>query len=211
MKLGWKCVTKENVAYNLSMSVPAGMEQYALTEGINEFKTNFLRKLLPSSYFGTGLDVMTLTSTVYDPVKRVLNVGGVVDKINGVTLTDLRNTIATNVGTVGTLGPFGVISSDIRAFSTNQPNNGTFNNGTANQTVSNIVPVPNPEPVNNSPNLAAILIPSIIGGLLLLTLIPCLICYCCKWCCFKKKDVERIPSETIPEKTPIVNGGNTFR
>lgn len=37
----------------------------------------------------------------------------------------------------------------------------------------------------NKPNLLAIILPAVLGGILCFCCIPLLVCYCCKKCCFK--------------------------
>lgn len=72
---------------------------------------------------------------------------------------------------------------------------------------------PPPIPDNNNPlsagTLAAIIVPSVVG----LGLLSCLLCYCCKWCCFKSKfetengmtERHLIRNEINSNRTPVIN------
>ena len=129
-----------------------------------------------------------------------MSVSGIVDKIGNGSITAIGQNISTNIAGGPVILPFnGIINSSVHTHPVD------FANGTTNTTVvPPIVPVvppttdPNGTATNGTgagvvaptkvgkSNLAAILIPSIIGGLLLLGLLAALLCYCCKCCCFKK-------------------------
>lgn len=73
----------------------------------------------------------------------------------------------------------------------------------------NPAPAPAPAPDNNlsAGTLAAIIVPSVLGGL---TLLSCLLCYCCKWCCFKNKAiVENIRGEGTDRKFISIKDNNS--
>jgi len=183
----------------MSLSVPPALESTILSDGIATFKTNFINFILPSIYAGAPSSVMTLTSTTYDPIKKILNVGGVVDKIGNVGLSTLNSTIANNVKSATAIGPFGINSAEIKAYPTdfNFANNSNGNATLFPAIKENVPRAPAPAVVE-SPNLVAILVPSIVGGLLLLSALGVLLCYCCKWCCFKKRDANLIEANNSP-------------
>ena len=112
---------------------------------------------------------------------------GIVDKVGTGSITDISKVITANLNTVGTLGTFGVINSSVAAFpdTTIPPNNNNNANGTQVQTNTNT----NTDVGNQGPNLLAIILPSVLGGLLALLIAGLLTCYCCKLCCWKEKPV----------------------
>lgn len=177
----------------MSLKVPQGREAYAVGEGINEIKRNFISYLLPNAYAGARLDTLTLTSAVYDSLNRVLNLSGVVDKFPGVSVADLSKNIATSLNSTKALGAFEVAQSDVRPCGAAAEANATAPLATDTNTQSEV----------GGPNLAAILIPSILGGLLLLGLLSALLCWRCKLCCFKDKTYVPPPTEPDPTPRPV--------
>lgn len=186
-KVGWKCVRNETVQYNLTLGYPAGVTSPAqLTNSMASYmgslKSGILSSLLPSAYQAlTGSSYpLSLSSININDALKTINVVGLVDKLAGTNLLDLKNTIMNKIKSVTTLGPFPLLAHNILSYpATANPvaNDPTYVNPGTNEEWGG----------PNKRNLAAILIPSIIGGLLLLSLLCCLMCYCCRWCCFKDR------------------------
>lgn len=143
-----------------------------------------MQYILPASYAGSSLSVISFAKVIYDQVSHTISFDGYVDKLPGININDLNKTISDNLKVAGIIAPFGpIIAQKVNAYPYDialAPNN------TRNDTVATVDPVA-PKNVSSGVNLAAILVPSIIGGLLLLSLLSCLLCYFFKWCCFKKK------------------------
>lgn len=199
--------------FKINQTVPTALQDsYVLGEGINDFKKNFIQYILPVSYAGSSLSVISLANVIYDKVKQTISIEGFVDKLAGVNITDLSKTIADNIKTTGIIAPFGTVTSqNVKV----HPFDNTIDpDATANTTIATADPGA-PASVAAGPNLAAILIPSIIGGLLLLSLLSCLLCYCCKWCCFKKKgalsgtEVYTANQDRMVKATTTENVGST--
>ena len=71
----------------MSLGIPADMtQQYAIGDGINNFKTNFINFIMPSAYSGSSLSVMTLISYFLDPDSKFMNLTGVADKKADISL-----------------------------------------------------------------------------------------------------------------------------
>lgn len=169
----------------MNQTVPAGLSyDYVMGEGLNEFKRNFIQYILPPAYINAPLGTISLANVIYDQVNRNIFFNGFVDQLPGVNITALNKTVGDNIKAVTGIVPFGaVVNPDVKVY----PYDPTVNTNT-NGTVANVVvPAVAPTDVSGGVPLAAILVPSIVGGLILLSLLACLLCYCCKWCCFKKK------------------------
>jgi hypothetical protein len=170
-------------------------------EGLNEFKKNFIQYMLPPAYANAPLSTISLANVIYDQVNRNIFFNGFVDQLPGVNITALNKTVGDNIKAAAGIAPFGAITSpDVKLY----PYDPTINTNANGTVANNVVPAVAPADVSNGVPLAAILVPSIVGGLLLLSLLSCLLCYCCKWCCFKKKVDEGTEVYTTNRDRPIV-------
>jgi hypothetical protein len=106
---------------------------------------------------------------------KMLNISGVIDRPDlwNSTLDNLSSYINSSLTNASTQGQFHVNITGIHPH-------------VHNPLVSTNAGTPGKD--TKSSMLAAILVPTIVGGSLLILLVSCLICYFGGWCCFAKKN-----------------------
>ncbi len=127
---------------------------------------------------------MTLGSLLFNNDNKSFTLSGLIDGAKNMGLSNLKQFIADRLKSVTKLGPFSLLGYDLG--SPALASNGMYPPNSSVPTSSNTNTNNNYDNNNKSVNLAAILIPSIIGGLLLPCCLGLLLCYCCKCCFFKK-------------------------
>lgn len=155
-----------------------------LSGGLESLKYDIIKNILPAEYSGAASTIMTLGSLLFNSDNKSFSLSGLIDGAKGMGLTSLKNFIADRLKSATKLGPFSLLGYDLG--SPAWASSGMYPSNYSAPISSNTNTNYNTNNESNGTKLAAILIPSILGGLLLLGCLGLLGCYCCKCCCFKK-------------------------
>lgn len=52
MHEGWKCISRDHILCDLVLAVPKGQELFAVGQGLNEMKNDFIKYIMPDSNVG---------------------------------------------------------------------------------------------------------------------------------------------------------------
>jgi hypothetical protein len=116
VRVGWKCVTMEHLVFDIMLGVKEeDRENFVLGDGLNLVKAKFIQELLPQNYANKTLSVLSITSLLYDKNTSSLNISGIIDKADNISLQDIKQTLINRLKQKKSLGPFPLTSSSVKA------------------------------------------------------------------------------------------------
>jgi hypothetical protein len=106
----------EHLVFDIMLGVKEeDRENFVHGDGINLVKAKFIQELLPQNYANKTLSVLSITSLLYDKNTSSLNISGIIDKADNISLQDIKQTLINRLKQKKSLGPFPITSSSVKA------------------------------------------------------------------------------------------------